>query len=99
MDETRVREHAEAHGQAVETGDLQQAASDVADEFKPHLREVMSQMPRQVSSAELVSVDPAGDDEYFATIRYLGDDKGTTLKSRWAEREGRPMIVDIQLVE
>ncbi len=99
MDETKVREQAEAHRQAIETGDLQRAGSDVADEFQPHLREVMSHMPRPVTSAELVGVDPAGDDEYFSTIRYSGDDKTTTLKARWAERENRPMIVDIQVVD
>jgi uracil-DNA glycosylase len=99
MDEIRVREHAEAHGQAVEAGDLKRAGSDVADEFQPHLREVMSRMPRPVTAADLMSVDPAGDDEYFSTIRYSGGDKATTLKARWAERENRPMIVDIQVVE
>jgi hypothetical protein len=99
MDETQVKEHARAHGQAMEEGDLRRAASDVADEFKAHLGEVMSHMPRSVTKAEVASVDPAGDDEYFSTIRYTGDEKATTLKARWAEREGRPMIVDIQVVE
>ena len=99
MDEGQARERAEAHGQAMEDGDLRRAASDVADEFKAHLVEVMSHMPRSVTKAEVVSVDPAGDAEYFSKIRYTGDEKTTTLQARWAERAGRPMIVDIQVVE
>ena len=98
MDENAVREHAEAHGRAIETGDLRRAGSDVAEEFQPRLPEVMREMPRRVTSAEVVRVEPADGDEYFAHIRYAGDDKEVTLQSRWAERNGRPMIVDINVV-
>lgn len=99
MDEAQAREYAEAHAQAIESGELERAGGDVADEFRPHLREIMSHMPRPVTQAEVLSVEPAGDDEYFSRIRYSGEDESVIFQARWASSGPRPQIVDIQIVE
>ena len=99
MDEAQAREYAEAHAQAIANGELERAGADVADEFRPHLGEIMSHMPRPVTRAEVLSVEPAGTDEYFSKIRYSGEDKAVTFQARWASSGPRPQIVDIQVVE
>ena len=98
MDENLVREHAEGHARAMENGDLRRAGSDVAEEFRPQLPDVMRHVPTRVTSAELLTVAPANGAEFFSNIRYSGDDKEVTLQARWAERNGRPMIVDISVL-
>ena len=98
MDESAVREHAEAHGAAVASGDLRRAAADLTDEAKASAGAVMAQLPDPVRAADVVAVDASGD-EAVAHIRYAGDDKTTMVASRWIEREGRPMIVALEVGE
>ena len=92
-----IREHAEAHARAMEEGDLRRAASDLTEEARGAAGVVMAEMPNPVESAEVLSVETSGD-EGVVCIRFSGADSATTVESRWAEREGRPMIVDLRLV-
>jgi hypothetical protein len=50
-------------------------------------------LPNPCNTAEVLSVEGA-DDHTIVYIRYSGDDKVVTIRSRWEERGGRPMIVD-----
>ena len=97
MDEKAVREHAEAHGRAVVENDLRTAGADLTDEVRAYVGDIMSEFPRPVRSAEVVSVEGAGDD-YTARILYAGDDKSVNVESRWSEIDGRPKIVELKLV-
>ena len=97
MDEAQAREYAEAHAQAIESGELERAGGDVAEEFRPHLREVMSRMPRPVTRAEVLRVEPAGAEEYVSRIQYSGEDAAVVFRARWASWGPRPQIVDIQV--
>jgi hypothetical protein len=97
MDEAKVREHAEAHGQAVVAGDLRKAGSDLTKSGMAAAGDVNPKLPRPVTGAEVLSVDASGD-EFVATIRYTGEGSEATVESRWADQDGRPMIVDMKIV-
>jgi hypothetical protein len=78
-------------------GDLGRAAADLTHEAKAQATQVMGQLPRPVTSSEVLEVKADGD-EYVARIRYSGEEARATVESRWAELEGRPRIVALDLV-
>ena len=55
----------------------------------------MAEMPTGLSAAEIESVEASGE-EWLATIRYVGSGGHLRVESRWAERDGRPKIVDLK---
>ena len=97
MDEAAVREHAQAHGDAVVNGDLRRAAQDLGDEAKAKAPAVMGKLPQPVTGASVESVEAAGD-QFVALIRYSGKETSATVESRWADLDGRPTIVDLEVV-
>ena len=97
MDEAKVREHAEAHGQAMVAGDLKKAGEDLTKEGMAAAGAVMPKLPRPVTGAEVVSIEPS-DAEHVVLIRYRGENSEATVRSQWADRDGRPMIVDMKVV-
>jgi hypothetical protein len=97
MDHDTVRQHAEAHGRATVEGDLRTAGSDLTKDAMPAAGDVMKKMPASLSSSAIESVTPEGDD-YVVLIRYSGEDGDAVVESRWAERDGRPKIVDLKVV-
>ena len=96
MDENAVREHAQAHADAVVQGDLGRASGDLTDEAKQQAPAVMKQLPRPTTSASVEAVTADGD-EFVARIRYSGESDATSVNSRWAEQSGRPMITALEL--
>ena len=97
MDEQAVRTHAEEHGQAVKDGDLRKAGSDLTPEAQAQAPEVMSNFPKTVESAEVASLEVAGE-EATVQIRYAGEGKEVTVETKWGERDGRPKILDMKVV-
>ena len=97
MDEGMIRKYAEAHGDAVVKGDQQHLMADIAPEALAALGPVAAAMPNPVKSASVESVD-AGGDEAVVRICYSGDDKTTTVQSRWAQKGDRPVIVAAEVV-
>lgn len=97
MDEQAVRTHAEAHGQAMVDGDIKRAGSDLTPEAQAQAPDVMSNFPRKVETAEVVSLDVQGE-EAIVQARYSGEGKEVTVESRWGDRDGRPKILDMKVV-
>ena len=97
MDEASVREHAQAHGQAIVDGDLRKAGGDLTPEMQATAGDVMKQFPKKVTGAEVVSVEVKGDNA-VVNARYSGDEVAVTVESLWAERDGRPKIVEMKVV-
>ena len=97
MDENAVREHAEAHANAVQAGDLDRAASDLTDEAKQNAPTVMKALPRPITSTSVESVTAEGD-AFVARILYSGEDSKATVASRWVDQAGRPMIASLEIV-
>lgn len=96
MDESTVREHAQAHAQAVVAGDMGKASGDLTDAAKQQAPAVMKELPRPTTSASIEDVSADGD-EFVARIRYSGESNSTSVNSRWAEESGRPMITALEL--
>lgn len=98
MDEQTVREHAKAHGEATVAGDLRRAGGDLAPEAMAQAPGVMGEMPRSLTGSEIASLTADGD-EFVAVIRYRGASGEATVESRWAERDGRPKIVNLRTLQ
>lgn len=96
MDESMVRERAQAHGDAVVAGDLRRAGGDLTKESAAQAPGVMAKLPRPVRAARVESVTADGGD-FVARIAYEGDDSTTIVDSRWSEREGKVSIVELSL--
>jgi hypothetical protein len=97
VDQESVRKHAESHAQAMAAGDLRAASGDLTDSGKAAAPAVMGRMPKPLDSAEVTGVEVDGD-EVVALILYSGGEEQVTVKSRWAEEGGRPMIVDLEVI-
>lgn len=97
MDENVVRQHAEAHGKATVAGDLKTAGGDLTPEAMAQAGAVMGQMPKQPTAAEILRVEADGEN-CIAEILYKGDDKEATVRSVWADRDGRPKIVELTVL-
>ncbi len=97
MDQSAVRQHAQTHGQAVVDNDLNKAGGDLTDDVRAYVADIMKQLPRPVTAAEVVDVAEAGD-ACTAQIRYSGDDKTVDVQSRWQDVEGRPRIVELKVI-
>lgn len=98
MDESVVKERAQAHGDAVVAGDLRAAGADLDGEAMRKAGEVMSQLPKPLQAAEITSVADEGD-SIIVGIGYRGEDSTVTVASTWSERDGQPRIVDLNVLE
>ena len=97
MDEQAVRTQAEQHGQALVDGDLRKAGGDLTPEAQAQAPDVMSNFPKKVETAEVVSLEVSGDEATVQAL-YKGEGKEVTVESRWGERDGRPKILDMKIV-
>jgi hypothetical protein len=97
MNDSTVREHAEAHGRAIAAGDFAGAASDLDEAARAKAPAVMKLLPRPVTAADVTSVEPAAD-SFVVLTRYTGDGGAAVVKATWIEVDGRPRIVDIEVV-
>lgn len=98
MDEGIVREHAEAHGRAVVSGDLRAAGSDLTTEAQGGAPAIMGQLPSPLTGAEVLKIVGQGS-EFVAHIKYSGPSDEKTVLSTWAESDGRPKITALTIAE
>lgn len=97
MDENTVRQHAEAHAQAIVAGDINKAGSDLNRDAMQQAPTVMKALPRPATSASVESVTSEGD-AFVARILYQGENSKATVASRWVEENGRPVIASLEIV-
>jgi hypothetical protein len=70
--------------------------ADFAEELRPQVPELAPKLlPLPVKSADVLDVSTEGE-EAVARIRYTGESGEATLRSRWQERAGRPLIVEVE---
>ena len=75
---------------------LDAAVADFSEELRPQAPQTAQELlPLPVTTAEVLSVD-FNDSEAVAVIRYSGDTGVATLRSRWQEEAGRPVIVKVE---
>jgi hypothetical protein len=97
VDEQKVRESAQAHGDAVVQNDLRTAGSYLGPEAMKAAQDVMGQLPLPLQSAEVSEVTSDGA-ALVAQIRYAGESGQKVVESRWEEREGDPKIVGLRVL-
>jgi hypothetical protein len=89
MDETAVREHAQQMCDALVAGDVDRAISDVSDELRRNLGEVVSLLPLPVIEATIESID-RGASAVIVVLRLVGESDEVQVQTRWKDRNGQP---------
>jgi hypothetical protein len=97
LDETETRSHIEAHADAVVRGDMNAVLADFSEELRPQVPELAQALPQPTRTADIQSID-IGDEESVSTIRYSGESTAVTIRARWREMSGRPVIVHAEPV-
>ena len=97
MDETAVRAAAEQHAQATVAKDFKTAGSTLTPEAMAQAGGVMKAMPGELTGYAIAEVETTGNQTVVA-IAYRGDSGETTVRSTWADVDGRPMITDLTVV-
>jgi hypothetical protein len=93
MDEAQIRDYTNQHADAVVRGDMDAIVGDFSEELRPGVPQIVQDvLPQPVTGAEVLDID-VGDSETVAMIRYSGDAREVTIRSRWQEQGGRPVIV------
>ena len=98
MDEQAMRDHAKAHADAVERGDIDAVVADFTETLQPQFPQIAKALPQPVTAAEVLSVE-VGETESVALIRYSGETEEVVVRSRWQEQGGRPVIVHAEPAE
>lgn len=93
MEHELVREHAQAHCDALLAGEVDRAVEDFSPELRANLGAVIAQLPLPLTEAAVESVDPGGKG-YVAILRLVGESREVRLQTRWKERDGQPTIVE-----
>lgn len=93
MDEAQTRDHINQHADAVARGDMDAIVADFTEDLRPGVPQIVQEvLPQPVTAAEVLDID-VGDSEAVAMIRYSGGTGEVTVRSRWQEQAGRPVIV------
>lgn len=94
MDDQQMRGHISRHADAVVRGDMDAVLDDFSEDLHS---QIPPAIPQPVTVAEVLSVD-VGDKETTAMIRYLTDSGDITIRSRWRDEDGRPVIVHAERI-
>ena len=97
MDDQQTRDHIQQHADSVVRGDMDAVVADFTEGMRPHVPEIATALPQPVTAADVLNVD-VGETESTATIRYSGEDSEVTIRSRWQDEGGRPVIVHAEPV-
>src|SRR5260221_10068190 len=93
MDESTVRQHAQAFCDALVAGDVDRAIGDFSDELRRNLGEVLALLPLPATESTIESVEHSGPG-YNVVIRLIGEDE-VEIQTRWKDRDGHPKIVEV----
>lgn len=93
MDEEAVREHAEAHCEALLAGDIARASEQLSAELRANLGPVVAMLPMPLTEAKVESVERTGSG-FRAVLHLVGETNEIRLETRWKDRDGRPTMVE-----
>jgi hypothetical protein len=97
MDEQAVREHAQAHADALLAGDIGKASEQMSNELRSNLGPFAAMLPMPMTEASIESVEstPTG---YRVVLHLVGEGDTLRLETRWKDRDGQPTIVEASRV-
>jgi len=93
MDEQAVREHAQAHCDALVAGDVERASDELSEELRSNIGPLLAQLPLPLTEATVESVEQGGT-AFIAVLKLVGESEEVRLQTRWKDRDGRPTIVE-----
>ena len=94
MDETQVRERAEAVCAALVAGDVGKATEDFSKELRQNLGEVVALLPLPATEATVDSIE-RGSSGFVVVLRLVGETEEVLLQTRWKERDGQPTLIEL----
>ena len=95
MDETQVRERAEAVCAALVAGDVGKATEDFSKELRQNLGEVVALLPLPATEGTVESIDRGGGSSYTVVLKLVGETEEVLLQTRWKERDDRPTLIEL----
>jgi len=93
MDEQSIREHAQAHCEALLSGDIGRASQVMSRELQANLGPLVAMLPLPLTAATVESVEMTGK-AYLAVLRLVGEGGEIRLETRWKERDGKPTMIE-----
>ncbi|MEO8250932.1 MAG: hypothetical protein ABI978_05535 [Chloroflexota bacterium] len=93
MDEAIVREHAQAHCDALLAGDIGKAAEEMSSQLRSNLGPLVAMLPMPLTEATVESVEHAATG-FLVVLHLVGESTEIRLETRWKERDGVPTIVE-----
>ena len=94
MEETQVRERAEALCAALVAGDVGKATEDFSKELRQNLGEVIALLPLPASEGAVESIE-RGSSGFVVVLRLVGETEEVLLQTRWKERDDRPTLIEV----
>ena len=95
MDETQVRERAEAVCAALVAGDVGKATEDFSKELRQNLGEVVALLPLPATEGTVEWIDRGGGSSYTVVLKLVGETEEVFLQTRWKERDDRPTLIEL----
>jgi hypothetical protein len=93
MDDSQVRERAQAFCDAVVAGDVDKAIEFMSAELHRNLGEVIALLPLPATGASIESVE-AGGSGYNVVLSLVGETETVQIQTRWKDRDGTPTIIE-----
>ena len=94
MEETQVRERAEAMCAALVAGDVGKATEDFSKELRQNLGEVVALLPLPATEATVDSIE-RGSSGFVVVLRLVGETEEVLLQTRWKERDDGPTLIEL----
>ncbi len=94
MDEQTVREHADAFCEALVAGDIDRASEDLSEQLRANLGQLVAMLPMPLATATVQSLERTASG-FRAVLHLVGESDETRLETRWKDRDGRPVIVEV----
>lgn len=94
MDESAVRERAEALCAAFVAGDVDQALEFFSAELRQHVGDVVALLPLPVSEASVESIEHSGAGDNVVLLM-VGETDEDRFQTRWKDRDGVPTLIEL----
>ncbi len=94
MDESTIRDRAQAMADGLVAGDVEKALADLSPELRRNLGEVLALLPLPATDATIESVEPTGSG-WTAVILVLGETEEVAVATRWKDRGGQPTVIEV----
>ncbi len=94
MEEQTVREHAQAFCEALVAGDVERAATDLSEQLRANLGQLVAMLPMPLTAATVASLERTASG-FLAVLHLAGETADTRLETRWKERDDHLVIVEV----